>query len=85
MVISFTGVSRNPDLLVTVVRCCGDFRFALKFIRWSFQIYLSLRHIAQQVTQGKTLKIAKSVLCKIIASKDIVLSSFECPQSITKF
>ena len=36
-----------------------------------FQRYLSVRHIARLVTHGKTVKIAKSVLCKITARKDI--------------
>ena len=29
-----------------------------------FQRYLAVRYIAQLVTQGKTVKIAKPVLCK---------------------
>ena len=37
-----------------------------------FQRYLSVRHIAQLVTHGKTVRIAKSVLCKIISHKDII-------------
>ena len=41
-----------------------------------FQWYLSVRHIAQLVTHGKTVKIAKSVLCKIIARnrRDIIFN-----------
>ena len=39
-----------------------------------FQRCLSVRHMAQLVTHGKTAKIAKSVLRKIIARKGIILS-----------
>ena len=39
-----------------------------------FQRYVSVRHIAQLVAHGKTAKIAKSVLCKIIARKDIIFN-----------
>ena len=34
-----------------------------------FQIFLSVRHIAQLPTHGKTVEILKSDLCKIIAGK----------------
>ena len=34
-----------------------------------FQIFLSVRHIAQLATHGKTVEILKSDLCKIIAGK----------------
>ena len=45
-----------------------------------FQRYLSVKHIAQLVTHGKTVKIAKSVLCKIIARKDIIFNKqFRAP------
>ena len=45
-----------------------------------FQRYLPVRHIAQLVTHGKTEKIAKSVLCKIIARKDIIFNKqFRAP------
>ena len=45
-----------------------------------FQRYLSVRHIAQLVTHRKTEKIAKSVLCKIIARKDIIFNKqFRAP------
>ena len=51
-----------------------------------FQRYSSVRHIAQLVTQGKTVRIAKSALYKIIARKDIIsISNFERPQSIARF
>ena len=39
-----------------------------------FQRYLSVRHIAWLVTHGKMMKTAKSVLCKIIARKDIIFN-----------
>ena len=53
---------------------------ALSSLGQVFQRYLSVRHIAQLVTQGKTVKIAKSVLCKMIASKDIILNKqFRAP------
>ena len=39
-----------------------------------FQIYLSVRHMAQLVTHGKAVKIAKSALRKIIARKDIMFN-----------
>ena len=35
-----------------------------------FQRYFSVRHIAQLETHRKTVKIAKSALCKIIACKN---------------
>ena len=35
---------------------------------------ISVRHIAQLVTQGKTVKIVKSVLFKVIARKDIIFN-----------
>ena len=45
-----------------------------------FQIYLSVRHIVQLVTHGKTVKIAKPILCKIIARKDIIFNKqFRAP------
>ena len=37
-----------------------------------FQRYLPVKRIDQLVTHGKTVRIAKSVLCKIIARKDII-------------
>ena len=49
-----------------------------------FQRYLSIRHLAQLVTHGKAVKIAKSVLCKIIAGKDLTLNinkQFRAPTS----
>ena len=46
----------------------------LSLLGEAFQRYLLVRHIAQLVTHGKTVKIAKSVLCKIIARKDIILN-----------
>ena len=39
-----------------------------------FQRYLSVRHIAQLVAPGKTVKIAKSALGKIVADKDIIFN-----------
>ena len=36
------------------------------------QRYLSVRNMAQLVTHGKTVRIVKSVLCKIIARKDLI-------------
>ena len=45
-----------------------------------FQRYLSVGHVAQLVTHSKTVKIAKSVLCKIIARKDIIFNKqFRAP------
>ena len=45
-----------------------------------FQRYLAVRHIAQLVRHGKTVKIAKSVLCKIIAREDIIFNKqFRAP------
>ena len=45
-----------------------------------FRIYLSVRHIAQQVTHGKTVKTAKSVLCKVIARKVLIFNKqFRAP------
>ena len=35
---------------------------------------ISVRHIAQLVTQGKTVKIVKSALFKVIARKDIIFN-----------
>ena len=39
-----------------------------------FQRCLSVRHIAQLVTHDKTVKNEKSVLCKIIARKDLIFN-----------
>ena len=39
-----------------------------------FQRYLSVRHIAQLVAPGEIVKIAKFVLGKIVASKDIIFN-----------
>ena len=45
-----------------------------------FQRYLSVRHIAQLVTHGKTVRIVKSVLCKIIVRNDIIFNKqFRAP------
>ena len=74
------------DLLVTVgndinychknlqFRGCRAHRFALSLLGEGFQRYLSVRHIVQLVTHGKTVKSAKSVLCKIIGRKDIIFN-----------
>ena len=44
------------------------------------QRYFSVRHIAQLVTHSKTVKIAKSVLFKKIARKDIIFKKqFRAP------
>ena len=37
-----------------------------------FERYLSVKHIAQLMIHGKSVRIAKSVLCNIIARKDII-------------
>ena len=52
-------------------RCCGGCSLPLSLLGKVFQIYLSVWHIPRLVTHGKTVKIAKSVLCKITARKDI--------------
>ena len=45
-----------------------------------FKRYLSVRHIAQLLTHGKTVKIARSVLCKITVCKDIIFNKqFRAP------
>ena len=45
-----------------------------------FQRYLSVRHIDQLETHDETVKIVNSVLCKIIAGKDIILNKqFRAP------
>ena len=44
----------------------------LSLLNKVFQRYLSVRHIAQLVAHGKTARIAKSVLCKIVSRKDII-------------
>ena len=45
-----------------------------------FHRYLSVRNIAQLVTHDKTVRIAKSVLCKVIARKDIIFNKqFRAP------
>ena len=46
----------------------------LRLLGEVFQTYLSVRHIAQLVKHGKTVKISKFVLCKIITRKDIILN-----------
>ena len=54
--------------------------FLLSLLGDVFQTYLSVRHIAQLVTHGKTVEVAKSVLCKIIARKDIIFNKqFRAP------
>ena len=64
---SCLGVAGVADLLLSLL---GEV----------FQRYLSVRHIAQLVTHRKTEKIAKSVLCKIIARKDIIFNKqFRAP------
>ena len=45
--------------------------FPLRLLGEFLRRYLSVRHIAQLVTHGKTVRIAKSVLCKIISPKYI--------------
>ena len=45
-----------------------------------FQRYLSVRNMAQLVTHGKTVRIVKSVLCKIIVRNDIIFNKqFRAP------
>ena len=46
----------------------------LSLLGKGFQRYLLVIHMAQLVAHGKTVKIAKSVLCKIIACEDIIFS-----------
>ena len=46
--------------------------FPLRLLGEFLRRYLSVRHIAQLVTHGKTVRIVKSVLCKIIARKDVI-------------
>ena len=58
----------------SLLTCCGagvvDMRLSL--LGEVFRRYLSVRHIAQLVTHGNAVRIAKSVLCKIICRKDII-------------
>ena len=54
----------------------------LSLLGESFQRYLPVRHIAQLVTHGKTVKIAKFILCKIMSRnlKDIIFNKqFRAP------
>ena len=52
----------------------------LRLLGEVFQRYLSVRHIAQLVTHGKTVRIVKSVLCKIIVRNDIIFNKqFRAP------
>ena len=44
----------------------------LSLLKEVFQRYLSVKHACQLVTQGKTVRVAKSALCKIIFRKDVV-------------
>ena len=45
--------------------------FPLRLLGEFLRRYLSVRHKAQLVTHGKTVRISKSVLCKIISPKYI--------------
>ena len=64
---SCLGVAGVADLLLSLL---GEV----------FQRYLSVRHIAQLDTHGKTVKIAESALCKIIACKNIIFNKqFRAP------
>ena len=76
IVTSFRGASRTTatyimDILVTLVNAVkfnldvvgvGD--FPLSLLGEAFHSYLSVKHIGQLVTHEKTLKVAKSVICK---------------------
>ena len=66
---ALTNVMKSSCLYVAAV-----VDLLLSLLGEIFQRYLSVRPIAQLVTHGKTVKIAKSVLCKIIARKDIILN-----------
>ena len=47
-----------------------------------FQRYLAVRYIAQLVTQGKTVKIAKPVLCKLLHEK--IMQTYRINRFITQ-
>ena len=53
------NVTKSPCLDVV-----GVVDLPLSFLGEVFQRYLAVRYIGQQVTQGKTVKFAKPVLCK---------------------
>ena len=72
---ALTNVMKSSCLYVAAV-----VDLLLSLLGEIFQRYLSVRPIAQLVTHGKTVKIAKSVLCKIIAPKGIIVNKqFRAP------
>ena len=62
-----TNVTKN-----SILDNAGVEDLPLSLLGEVFQRYLSVSHIAQLVTYGKTVRIAKSVFCKIIARIDII-------------
>ena len=80
IVTSFEDVSRTPatsimDPLMTLVNgihLVGVVDLPLSLLGEDFQRYLSVIHTDQLLTHGKTVRVAKSVLYKIISRKDVI-------------
>ena len=80
IVTSFKGVPRTPaksimDPLVTLVNginLVGVVDLPLSLLQEVFRRYLSVKHTDQLLTHGKTVRVAKSVLYKIISRKDVI-------------
>ena len=64
---ALTNVTKNFYL-----DAAGIVDLPLSLLGEVFRRYLSVRHIAQLVTHGKTVRIRKCVLYKIISGKDII-------------
>ena len=60
----------------------GVVDLSLSLLSEAFQRYLSVSHIAQLVTHGKDVKIAKPVLCKITAHIFHLIVIFKAFQSL---
>ena len=76
LVTIFRSLSRTPAISITALinvtkelhfRCCREVDLSLSLLGEVFQRYLSVSHTGQLVTQGKYVRAAKPVLCKIIA------------------
>ena len=64
---ALTDVTKNPNLDVL-----GVTDLLLSLLGKVFQSYLSVKHTGQLVTHGKTVRVAKSVLYKMISFKDVI-------------
>ena len=71
------------DPLVTLVNginLVGVVDLPLSLLQEVFRRYLSVKHTDQLLTHGKTVRVAKSVLYKIISRKDVIyIKQFRVP------